>query len=137
MGSIAEQVVRPTGLIDPIVKVRCLHSDIDTVERVEILRDLRLVAFDVLVGINLLPIVTHSGLDIPEVSLVAILDADKAGSTVELTQRTQLDSNHRPRRADSAIFAKQQSVFVRRQNHRQHGKGDWRNQPPPQQANRL
>ena len=121
--SIIEQVVRPTGLIDPEieirpvatqvddilsevnkraeigervlvttltkrmsedlteylsehgVKVRYLHSDIDTVERVEILRDLRLGVFDVLVGINLL----REGLDIPEVSLVAILDADKEG----------------------------------------------------------
>lgn len=119
----AEQLVRPTGLIDPVVeirpqgtqvddlmheaririskgervfvttltkrmaedltdylaehgiKVRYLHSDIDTVERVEILRDLRLGVFDVLVGINLL----REGLDIPEVSLVAILDADKEG----------------------------------------------------------
>ncbi|VVD93950.1 UvrABC system protein B [Pandoraea terrigena] len=122
-GQVVEQVVRPTGLIDPIiivrpaqtqvddvlteinkrvavqervlvttltkrmaeqlteylsdngVKVRYLHSDIDTVERVEIIRDLRLGAFDVLVGINLL----REGLDIPEVSLVAILDADKEG----------------------------------------------------------
>lgn len=122
-GQVAEQVVRPTGLIDPEVevrpathqvddvlqeirirveknervlittltkrmaeqltdylsdngvKVRYLHSDVDTVERVEILRDLRLGAFDVLVGINLL----REGLDIPEVSLVAILDADKEG----------------------------------------------------------
>ena len=122
-GQIVEQVVRPTGLLDPIVevrpathqvddvlqeihirvqkservlittltkrmaeqltdyltengvKVRYLHSDIDTVERVEILRDLRLGVFDVLVGINLL----REGLDIPEVSLVAILDADKEG----------------------------------------------------------
>ena len=57
------------------VKVRYLHSDIDTVERVEIMRDLRLGEFDVLVGINLL----REGLDIPEVSLVAILDADKEG----------------------------------------------------------
>src|SRR5690606_28814655 len=120
---IVEQVVRPTGLVDPVVevrpattqvddllgeikkrvlvqervlvttltkrmaedltdylsengvKVRYLHSDIDTVERVEIIRDLRLGAFDVLVGINLL----REGLDIPEVSLVAILDADKEG----------------------------------------------------------
>ena len=55
--------------------MRYLHSDIDTVERVEILRDLRLGAFDVLVGINLL----REGLDLPEVSLVAILDADKEG----------------------------------------------------------
>ncbi|MFT3856058.1 MAG: excinuclease ABC subunit UvrB [Aquabacterium sp.] len=122
-GQVVEQVVRPTGLIDPVVevrpamhqvddvlqeirirvdknervlittltkrmaeqltdyltengvKVRYLHSDIDTVERVEILRDLRLGTFDVLVGINLL----REGLDIPEVSLVAILDADKEG----------------------------------------------------------
>jgi excinuclease ABC subunit B len=122
-GQVVEQLVRPTGLIDPVVevrpagrqvddvlqeirervevnervlittltkrmaeqltdyladngvKVRYLHSDVDTVERVEILRDLRLGAFDVLVGINLL----REGLDIPEVSLVAILDADKEG----------------------------------------------------------
>ena len=122
-GQVVEQVVRPTGLVDPEVevrpasnqvddvlqeirirvvknerilittltkrmaeqltdylsdngvKVRYLHSDIDTVERVEILRDLRLGAFDVLVGINLL----REGLDLPEVSLVAILDADKEG----------------------------------------------------------
>ena len=122
-GLIAEQVVRPTGLIDPEiivrpalsqvddllseirkrvavrervlvttltkrmaedlteylaehgVRVRYLHSDIDTVERMEIIRDLRLGEFDVLVGINLL----REGLDIPEVSLVAILDADKEG----------------------------------------------------------
>ena len=122
-GQVVEQLVRPTGLIDPVVevrpathqvddvlqeirervevnervlittltkrmaeqltdylsdngvKVRYLHSDIETVERVEILRDLRLGAFDVLVGINLL----REGLDIPEVSLVAILDADKEG----------------------------------------------------------
>src|SRR5699024_2531892 len=57
------------------VRVRYLHSDIDTVERVEIIRDLRLGTFDVLVGINLL----REGLDMPEVSLVAILDADKEG----------------------------------------------------------
>ncbi len=122
-GQVVEQVVRPTGLVDPIidvrpavtqvddllselkkrvaegervlvttltkrlseqltefladngVKVRYLHSDIDTVERVEIIRDLRLGVFDVLIGINLL----REGLDIPEVSLVAILDADKEG----------------------------------------------------------
>ncbi|KTD52975.1 excinuclease ABC subunit UvrB [Legionella quateirensis] len=121
--NIAEQVVRPTGLIDPVVeirpvrtqvddlmseihqvireggrilvttltkrmaedltdyltehgiKVRYLHSDVDTVERVEIIRDLRLGEFDVLVGINLL----REGLDMPEVALVAILDADKEG----------------------------------------------------------
>jgi len=122
-GQVVEQLVRPTGLVDPTievrpavtqvddvlqeirervelaervlittltkrmaeqltdylsdngVKVRYLHSDIDTVERVEIIRDLRLGTFDVLVGINLL----REGLDIPEVSLVAILDADKEG----------------------------------------------------------
>ena len=122
-GQIVDQVVRPTGLVDPEievrpassqvddvlneitlrvasdervlittltkrmaedlteylnehdVKVRYLHSDIDTVERTEIIRDLRLGAFDVLVGINLL----REGLDMPEVSLVAILDADKEG----------------------------------------------------------
>ncbi|MDR3480338.1 MAG: excinuclease ABC subunit UvrB [Burkholderiaceae bacterium] len=122
-GQVVEQVVRPTGLIDPAisvrpassqvddlmseiservkknervlvttltkrmaeqltefledngVKVRYLHSDIETVERVEIIRDLRLGTFDVLVGINLL----REGLDLPEVSLVAILDADKEG----------------------------------------------------------
>jgi len=122
-GAIVEQVVRPTGLVDPAVevrpalhqvddlmseirlrvqreervlvttltkrmaedltdyfrdhgvRVRYLHSDIDTVERVEIIRDLRLGEFDVLVGINLL----REGLDMPEVSLVAILDADKEG----------------------------------------------------------
>ncbi len=120
---VVEQLVRPTGLVDPIVevrpathqvddvlqeirirvelnervlittltkrmaeqltdyltdngvKVRYVHSDVDTVERVEILRDLRLGAFDVLVGINLL----REGIDLPEVSLVAILDADKEG----------------------------------------------------------
>ncbi|WP_299798813.1 excinuclease ABC subunit UvrB [uncultured Shewanella sp.] len=122
-GEVAEQVIRPTGLLDPVlevrpvavqvddllsevrqrvdkkervlvttltkrmsedlteyldehgVKVRYLHSDIDTVERVEIIRDLRLGLFDVLVGINLL----REGLDLPEVSLVCILDADKEG----------------------------------------------------------
>jgi excinuclease ABC subunit B len=122
-GQVVEQVVRPTGLVDPAVeirpvatqvddllseihlraerrervlvttltkrmaedltdylgehgvKVRYLHSDIETVERVEIIRDLRLAKFDVLVGINLL----REGLDLPEVSLVAILDADKEG----------------------------------------------------------
>ncbi|MEN9471129.1 MAG: excinuclease subunit [Pseudomonadota bacterium] len=122
-GALVEQVIRPTGLVDPLievrpiasqvddllseinrcalkkervlvttltkrlsedlteylaehgVKVRYLHSDIDTVERVEIIRDLRLGKFDVLVGINLL----REGLDMPEVALVAILDADKEG----------------------------------------------------------
>ena len=123
LGAFAEQVIRPTGLIDPVieirpverqvddllhecravmgrggrilvttltkrmaedlteyltehgVKVRYLHSDVDTLERIEIIRDLRLGVFDVLVGINLL----REGLDIPECALVAILDADKEG----------------------------------------------------------
>ncbi|SHF26808.1 Excinuclease ABC subunit B [Lampropedia hyalina DSM 16112] len=70
---MAEQLTEYLG--DNGVRVRYLHSDVDTVERVEIIRDLRLGAFDVLVGINLL----REGLDIPEVSLVAILDADKEG----------------------------------------------------------
>ncbi|OQA33087.1 MAG: UvrABC system protein B [Betaproteobacteria bacterium ADurb.Bin341] len=122
-GQVVEQVVRPTGLVDPVlivrpassqvddllgeiklriaveervlvttltkrlaeqlteffadngIRVRYLHSDVETVERVEIIRDLRLGVFDVLIGINLL----REGLDIPEVSLVAILDADKEG----------------------------------------------------------
>jgi excinuclease ABC subunit B len=60
------------------VKVRYLHSDIETLERIQILRDLRRGEFDVLVGINLL----REGLDLPEVSLVAILDADKEGSSL-------------------------------------------------------
>ena len=60
------------------IRVRYLHSDIDTLERAEIIRDMRLDVFDVLVGINLL----REGLDIPEITLVAILDADKEGSFV-------------------------------------------------------
>ena len=93
----AEQIIRPTGLLDPPIDVRpvegqiddliseinkeldirvkYLHSDIDTLERIEIVRDLRMGVFDVLVGINLL----REGLDIPEVTLIAILDADKEG----------------------------------------------------------
>ena len=130
-GTFVEQVIRPTGLIDPVcvirpvinqvdnllnecrtavtkgqralvttltkrmaedlteymqeagIKVRYLHSDIDTLERIEIIRDLRLAAFDVLIGINLL----REGLDIPECALVAILDADKEGF---LRSRTSL-----------------------------------------------
>jgi excinuclease ABC subunit B len=140
-GQVVEQLVRPTGLVDPTlhvrpastqvddllgeirlriektervlvttltkrmaedlteylsehgVKVRYLHSDIDTVERVEILRDLRAGVFDVLVGINLL----REGLDIPEVSLVAILDADKEGflrSTRSLIQTIGRAARH-------------------------------------------
>src|SRR5213593_4118713 len=79
------------------VKVRYLHSDIDTLERVEILRGLRLAEFDVLVGINLL----REGLDLPEVSLVAILDADKEGflrserSLIQTAGRTARNVNGR------------------------------------------
>ena len=71
------------------IRVRYMHSDIDTIERIEILRDLRLGAFDVLVGINLL----REGLDIPECGLVAILDADKEGF---LRSETSPDPDHRP-----------------------------------------
>ena len=75
-------------LLELGVKVRYLHSEIDTIERIEILRDLRLGEFDVLVGINLL----REGLDLPEVSLVAILDADKEGF---LRQRDLAHPDHR------------------------------------------
>src|SRR3954447_24813999 len=144
-GAVVEQIIRPTGLVDPIidvrpvkgqvddllgeirdraarservlvttltkrmaedltqyyqelgVKVRYLHSDIETLERIEILRDLRRGAFDVLVGINLL----REGLDLPEVSLVAILDADKegflrsAGSLIQTIGRAARNINGR------------------------------------------
>jgi excinuclease UvrABC helicase subunit UvrB len=88
------------------IKVRYLHSDIDTVERVEIIRDLRLGVFDVLIGINLL----REGLDIPEVSLVAILDADKEGF---LRSNPFADTNHRPRGAAYQWYGD----FVCRSNH--------------------
>ena len=139
-GVFVEQVIRPTGLIDPPVeirparaqvddllsevkevarrgyrtlvtvltkrmaedlteylhengvRVRYMHSDIDTIERIEIIRDLRLGAFDVLVGINLL----REGLDIPECALVAILDADKEGF---LRSRDLARADDRPRGA--------------------------------------
>ena len=144
-GAVVEQIIRPTGLVDPVidirpvkgqvddllaeireraargervlvttltkrmaedltqyyqelgVKVRYLHSDIDTLERIEILRDLRRGTFDVLVGINLL----REGLDLPEVSLVAILDADKegflrsAGSLIQTVGRAARNVNGR------------------------------------------
>jgi excinuclease ABC subunit B len=89
--ALAEQLTE--YLADNGIKVRYLHSDIDTVERVEIIRDLRLGEFDVLVGINLL----REGLDIPEVSLVAILDADKEGflrSTRSLIQTIGRAARH-------------------------------------------
>jgi excinuclease ABC subunit B len=88
---LSEQLTEYLG--DNGIKVRYLHSDIDTVERVEIIRDLRLGVFDVLVGINLL----REGLDIPEVSLVAILDADKEGflrSTRSLIQTMGRAARH-------------------------------------------
>jgi excinuclease ABC subunit B len=88
---LAEHLTEYMG--DNGIKVRYLHSDIDTVERVEIIRDLRLGEFDVLVGINLL----REGLDIPEVSLVAILDADKEGflrSTRSLIQTMGRAARH-------------------------------------------
>ena len=145
-GVIVEQIIRPTGLLDPIieirptknqiddlleeitksiesherilvttltkrmaeelttylskygVKCRYIHSDIDTIERVEIMRDLRLGIFDVLVGVNLL----REGLDLPEVSLVAILDADKEGflrSQRSLTQTVGRAARHTKGRA--------------------------------------
>jgi len=101
-------------LTDNGVKVRYLHSDVDTVERVEILRDLRLGTFDVLVGINLL----REGLDIPEVSLVAILDADKEGL---FAFRTLAHSDHWPRGPELG----RKGDFVRRQDHRLHGARHW------------
>ena len=79
-------------LLEMGIRVRYLHSEVDTIQRIEILRDLRLGEFDVLVGINLL----REGLDLPEVSLVAILDADKEGF---LRSETSLDPDDRPRRA--------------------------------------
>ena len=78
------------------IRVRYMHSDIDTLERIEIIRDLRLGAFDALVGINLL----REGLDIPECALVAILDADKEGF---LRSETTPDPDHRPRRAQRRL----------------------------------
>ena len=75
------------------VKVRYIHSDVETLERIEIIRDLRLGVYDVLVGINLL----REGLDIPECGLVAILDADKEGY---LRSQNLVDPDDRPRRAE-------------------------------------
>jgi excinuclease ABC subunit B len=94
------------------VRVRYLHSDIDTVERVEIIRDLRLGQFDVLVGINLL----REGLDMPEVSLVAILDADKEGF---LRSDRSVDSDHGP----SCTAYTWACHSLRRQNNRVYGAG--------------
>jgi excinuclease ABC subunit B len=158
-GQVVEQLVRPTGLVDPEVelrpvrtqvddvlseikicvergervlittltkrmsedlteyldehgvKVRYLHSDIDTVERMEIIRDLRLGKFDVLVGINLL----REGLDMPEVSLVAILDADKEGflrSENSLIQTIGRAARHLNGRA--ILYADQETGSIKR-----------------------
>ena len=108
------------------IKVRYLHSDIETVERVEIIRDLRLGMFDVLVGINLL----REGLDIPEVSLVAILDADKEGflrSERSLIQTIGRAARHLNGKAHS----------VCRQDHRLDAPRHRRNRAPPHQAGRV
>jgi excinuclease ABC subunit B len=104
------------------VRVRYLHSDVDTVERVEIIRDLRLGKFDVLVGINLL----REGLDMPEVSLVAILDADKEG----FLRRRFADPDHRPRRAQPA----RQGDPLRRPHDALDAGRHRRNRPPPRRA---
>ena len=173
-GVFTEQVIRPTGLLDPEVeirpvdmqvddlldevrrvtaegyrtlcttltkrmaedlseymheqgiKVRYMHSDIDTIERIEILRDLRLGAFDVLIGINLL----REGLDIPECGLVAILDADKEGLPAV---RDFAHPDHRPRGAQR----KGPRHHVCRPDHRLDGARSGRDQPPPRQADRL
>ena len=101
------------------VKVHYLHSEIDTLERIEILRDLRLGVYDVVVGINLL----REGLDLPEVSLVAILDADKEGF---LRSDRLADPDDRPRRAPR----RRHGDHVRRQRDRLHAPRHRRDQPP-------
>ena len=93
------------------LKVRYMHSDVDTLERIEILRDLRLGAFDVLVGINLL----REGLDIPECTLVAILDAGQGGLS-PLAHVT--DPDHRPGGAECGGHRHP----LRRQHHQIHGR---------------
>ena len=107
-------------LLDQGVKARYMHSDIATLERVEILRELRQGKFDVLVGINLL----REGLDLPEVSLVAILDADKEGF---LRNHRSLSPDHRPRGPQRVGTGD----HVRRPHHRLHGPGHQRDAPPP------
>ena len=168
-GQVAEQVIRPTGLLDPEVfvrpiegqiddligeinattakgertlvttltkkmaedltaylqtngvRVRYMHSDIGAMERMEIIRDLRMAKFDVLVGINLL----REGLDLPEVSLIAILDADKEGflrsetSLIQTIGRAARNAGGRP---------------LRRQDHPRHARGNGRDRPPPQNS---
>ena len=105
------------------VRVRYLHSDIDTLERIAILRDLRLGEFDVLVGINLL----REGLDLPEVSLVAILDADKEGFL--RAERSLIQTIGR-----AARNVKRQGHHVRRPRDRLDEEGDQRDPPPPRAA---
>ena len=171
---VVEQIIRPTGLLDPRItirglknqiddtielcrqrveqqervlvttltkrtaedladylrdvglKVRYLHSDIDTIERVEILRGLRAADFDILVGINLL----REGLDLPEVSLVCILDADKEGF---LRIADFPDSNSRARRTP----CQRRSGFVRRSGYRQHAGVDFDFGIPADQTDRI
>ena len=108
------------------VRVRYLHADIETVERVEIIRDLRLGRFDVLVGINLL----REGLDMPEVALVAILDADKEGF---LRSDRLADPDHRPRGAQR----ERPRDPVRRQNDRLDAARDRRDRPAAPEAGRV
>ena len=169
-----EQVIRPTGLIDPPVdvrpartqvddlvgevrqvaqrgyralitvltkrmaedlteylheqgiRVRYMHSDIDTIERIEIIRDLRLGAFDALVGINLL----REGLDIPECALVAILDADKEGFLRSETSLVQT-IGRAARNIDGRV------ILYADQRHRLDGARHGGNQPPPREAGGL
>ena len=113
-------------LADNGVKVRYLHSDIDTVERVEILRDLRLGTFDVLVGINLL----REGLDIPEVSLVAILDADKEGFL--RSERCLIQTIGRAARNLNG-----KAILYADQDHRLDAARDRRDRAPARQADRA
>ena len=171
---VVEQIIRPTGLVDPEVvlkptkgqiddllheirervakdervlvttltkkmaedltdyflerdvRVRYLHSEVDTLRRVELLRELRMGEYDVLVGINLL----REGLDLPEVSLVSILDADKEGF---LRSARSPDPDHRPRRPQRV----RSGAHVRRQDHPLHGAGDRGDEPSPREADRL
>ena len=170
-GVFAEQVIRPTGLIDPPVeirpvehqvddliaecrevakkgyrtlvttltkkmaedlteymheqgiRVRYMHSDVETLERIEIIRDLRLGAFDVLIGINLL----REGLDIPECALVAILDADKEGFLRSETSLIQTIG-----RAARNVDGQRDPLC--RQDHRLDGARDGGNLAPPREA---
>jgi excinuclease ABC subunit B len=165
-GIVVEQLIRPTGLLDPIIElrpienqvddlmeevqlraekdervlvttltkrmaeeltkyftrygIRCryIHSDVETLDRIQIMDDLRAGLFDVLIGVNLL----REGLDFPEVSLVAIMDADKEGFP-----------NHWPRRPKR----QRQGHFLRGQDHQQYGPNDVRNGAPPGRATGL